>query len=64
MRVRAGFGWYKQTGEHAMKTSMWSIMMISTVALSAYSADKSQVDLQKQNSPEACSMIKYYGLKD
>lgn len=47
-----------------MKTSMWSIMMISTVALSAYSADTSPVDLQKQNSPETHSMIKDYGLKD
>ncbi len=47
-----------------MKTSMWSIMMISTVTLSAYSADTSPVELQKQNSPEAHSMIKDYGLKD
>ena len=39
-------------------------MMISTVALSAYSADTSPVELQKQNSPEAHSMIKDYGLKD
>jgi hypothetical protein len=64
MRIRAGFGRYKQTGEHAVKTSMWSIMMISTVALSAYSEDTSPVELQKQNSPKAHSMIIDYGLKD
>jgi len=39
-------------------------MMISTVALSAYSADTLPLELQKQNSSEARSMIKDYGLKD
>jgi hypothetical protein len=47
-----------------MKTSIWPIMLISTVALSAYSADTSPAESEKQNSLEARSMIKDYGLKD
>jgi hypothetical protein len=39
-------------------------MMMSTVPLSVYSAGTSPLELQKQNRPEAHSMIKDYGLKD
>ena len=47
-----------------MKTSMWSIMLLSSVALSAYSQDQSQVDLEKQNRSGTHTAVRDFGLKE